>query len=301
MPSDPSASLELAQITTRGRAQHAITRAFAAAGLETPDLDARQLLAGILSIELTELILRPGLPLGSAARAVGDAVSRRLTGEPVSRILGYRAFYGHDFEINSTTLDPRADSETLIEAALSAIESEGWRDRPMKVLDVGTGSGCLLITLLIALPQARGFGTDISAAALDVAQRNAAKLGVQGRVAWQIADALGGVEGPFDLIVSNPPYIPSADIAGLQRDVRAFDPLVALDGGADGLAVYRSIIDSITNDISKGYVVFEVGYNQADAVAGLLKTRGWNLEWQPPVITHDLAGHARCVTQRTLR
>lgn len=290
---------ELVPATTRREAQFAIARALAAAGADTPDLDARLLLSGMAGIDPKALILQPNETLGTVAAPLMAAIRRRCSGEPVSRILGHRAFYGHDFEISPATLDPRPDSETVVEVALAAISDHVRNRHPLRILDVGTGSGCLLISLLIALPNACGLGSDVSSAALDVARRNAARLGVASRSDWKIAESLVGLEGPFDLLVSNPPYIPSANIAGLQREVKDFDPHQALDGGSDGLTVYRAMIDLIPTVVPAGFIVFEVGYDQADAVAELLQQRGLNLGWPLPVTSRDLDGRARCVAQKT--
>ncbi len=170
--------------------------------------------------------------------------------------LAQREFYGRRFALSSATLDPRPDSETLIEAALGIAAREGWRERSIRILDVGTGTGCLLLTLLAELPLATGVGTDISGEALQTAARNATSLGVAERVHFAQADALGGIDGPFDLVVSNPPYIASGDIAGLSTEVRKYDPRVALDGGADGLDIYRRIIADLGR-VLRGWVIFE--------------------------------------------
>ena len=159
-------------------------------------------------VDTAEIIARPERRLAADEQARLEAsVARRCAREPVSRILGEREFYGRRFALSSATLDPRPDSETLIEAALGIAAREGWRERSIRILDVGTGTGCLLLTLLAELPLATGVGTDISGEALQTAARNAASLGVAERVQFARADALGGVDGPFDLVVSNPPYI----------------------------------------------------------------------------------------------
>ena len=191
-----------------------------------PERDARLLAAAAISCSPGELIARPDRAVDEAAcRRLAEFVRRRCAREPVSRILGAREFYGRSFALSSATLDPRPDSETLIEAALALVDAKGWRERPLRIIDVGTGSGCLLLTLLAELPHATGVGTDIEQLALDLAAVNARHSDISGaierRCAFLRADALEGVEGPFDLLVCNPPYIRSGDIAGLEPEVRA--------------------------------------------------------------------------------
>ena len=202
--------------------------------------------------------------------------------------------------MSPATLDPRPDTETVIEPALDIVTRAGWRERPIRILDIGTGSGCLLLTLLAELPLATGVGTDIAASALEVAALNAASLGLAARISFALADMLDGIDGPFDLVISNPPYIPSADIAGLSAEVRRYDPGGALDGGEDGLDFYRRIIAGVPR-VGAGCVIFEVGAGQADDVALLLeqafvKTR------QAQLSRHaDLGGHTQrlCVVSVT--
>ncbi|HEX9881107.1 MAG TPA: peptide chain release factor N(5)-glutamine methyltransferase, partial [Hyphomicrobium sp.] len=225
---------------------------------------------------------------------LAEMLRRRCAREPVSRILGAREFYGRTFKVTPATLDPRPDSETLIEAALEIVDREGWRTRPLRILDVGTGSGCLLVTLLAELPQASGLGGDISAAALAVAADNARAHGVLSRMQVALHDGLDGIDGPFDLLVCNPPYIASAEIAELSPEVRAHDPRHALDGGPDGMAVYRAVMSDLPRVMSHGWVLFEVGAGQADALSRLI------CDTLPGVRTplqtwKDLGGHVRCV------
>src|SRR5437870_6345664 len=195
------------------------------AGVENAGDDARRLLAAVLSLSAAQILARPERPLSpDEARTVSRCVARRAAREPVSRILGDRDFYGRSFAISPATLDPRADSETLIAATLELAASEGWLARPLRLLDVGTGSGCLLLTLLAELPDAAGVGTDTSIAALDVARANAQRLGVADRAQWLAADALEAIRGKFDILISNPPYIPTHEMAGLDPEVRCYDP-----------------------------------------------------------------------------
>ena len=281
--------------TTLGDSVRAAQRALAEAGVEDAGRDARLLVAAAAGVDTQEIIIRPERPLGPAQQSRLQAMlTRRCAREPVSRILGEREFYGRRFALSAATLDPRADSETLIEAVLGLAAREGWGERPLRVLDIGTGTGCLLLTLLAELPLATGVGSDISAAALDTAASNAAALGLAARAAFTQADVLDGIDGGFDLVVSNPPYIPTSEIAGLKSEVREYDPRAALDGGRDGLAIYRRIIAGLPR-ILRGWVVFEVGAGQADAVAQLLQQAFVKTRHAEVARYSDLGGHTRCV------
>ena len=288
---DPSRAIEAGAVLRQ------LMSRFKSAGLETPGLDARLLLEAATGLPREALVAVPErlLDAGQIERVSSYAV-RRLAHEPVSRILGRREFWGRGFEVTPDTLDPRPDTETMIEAALGIARQQGWIGKPLRVLDIGAGTGCLLLTLLAELPSATGIGTDLSQAALDVARRNSARLGLDARAAWLCTDLVEGVAGPFDLVVSNPPYIPSGDIAGLEPGVRQFDPRLALDGGADGLAVYRALVPKLRRITTcGGWALVEVGAGQAEAVVDLVRdTEG------PQVATaarrfFDLAGHVRCV------
>jgi release factor glutamine methyltransferase len=280
---------------TLGDAVRSAQRELAAAGVEDAGRDARLLVAAAAGVDTAGIIARPERALSADEQhRLQLMVARRCAREPVSRILGVREFYGRPFALSPATLDPRPDSETLIGAALDIATREGWRDRPIRILDIGTGSGCLVLTLLAELPLATGVGTDIAAAALEVAALNATSLGLDARVSFTQSDVLDGIDGPFDLVVSNPPYIPSGDIPGLSAEVRQYDPRAALDGGKDGLDFYRRIIAGLP-PVLAGWVIFEVGAGQAEDVALLLeqafvKTR------QAQLSRHaDLGGHTRCV------
>lgn len=281
-------------------ARTAMAQMFAEAGITTPDLDARLLLCWVLDVDAAMLIAHRERPLGAKAAALTTAANRRLAREPVSRILGVRDFYGRTFQISPATLDPRPDTETLIDGALDYVKRH-QPTLPLRILDIGTGTGCLLITLLAELPQATGLGTDVSPAALALAAANAARLGVSSRAQWKLADALDGVDGTFDLIVTNPPYIPSGVIPGLEPEVRLFDPLASLDGGADGMAIYRSIVAGISLVLPEGCAFFEVGHDQAAALITLLEAQATARQWPTAEQRLDLAGHVRCVMQITRR
>jgi release factor glutamine methyltransferase len=270
-------------------------RALAAAGVETPERDARLLAGAATGFEAAELIARPDRPVDEGARSrLAELVRRRCAREPVSRILGAREFFGRSFALSPATLDPRPDSETLIETALAFVDENGWRTKPLRILDVGTGTGCLLVTLLAELAHASGLGTDVNEEALEVATANARRHGVAERAQFLRRSGLEGVDGPFDLLVCNPPYIASREIAGLAPEVRDFDPPGALDGGPDGLHLFREMIPGLTRVIPCGYVVFEVGAGQADCVAQMLQTiEGARQETIRR--RKDLGGHSRCV------
>jgi len=269
------------------------------AGIEGAGNDARRLLAAVLGLSAVQVLSRPERTLSPGeAECFSRCIARRIGREPVSRILGERDFYGRSFAISPATLDPRPDSETLIEAALALARSEGWQTAPLRILDVGTGSGCLLLTLLCELQRASGLGTDISVAALEIARRNADRLGVAHRSQWLAADALDGVSGEFDILVCNPPYIPTGEIAGLDPEVRQFDPVSALDGGDDGIRFFHRLGARIPHVIPNGWIVLEVGHDQAEAVVGLLTFSIPGIDPGNIRVFRDVAGKHRCVAAR---
>jgi release factor glutamine methyltransferase len=266
------------------------------AGIETPELDARLLLchAAGLTHEAYIAAAREGL-LPGAARRLDEAVARRLKHEPVARIVGEREFYGRKFLVDCHTLDPRPDTETLIETALDLVERKGLGGEQLKLLDLGTGTGCILITLLAELPQANGLGTDISEGALVSAAANAERLGVGPRASFVVADWLDRVEGKYDLVLSNPPYIASREIEALAEDVALYDPMLALDGGPDGLKAYRRIATRAGQVLAEGgTLLVEIGAGQAEAVTAIFEASGFRLDENEPV-RPDLAGRPRVV------
>jgi len=254
-------------------ARRALTRVFRDEGLATPALDARLLVMAAAGVSHAGLIREPDRGLAESERARLDGwAERRLAGEPVSRILGSRSFWGLDFHLAPETLDPRPDTETLVEAVLAARPA---RDAPLSILDLGTGTGCVLIALLSEFPWARGVGTDVCHAALVKARANAQRAGLANRARFVQADWLRGIGGCFDVVVSNPPYIAHGELAGLSREVRAHDPLPALDGGADGLDAYRAILGEIDRVLKPGgLAAVEVGYGQQTAVGRLMSAAG---------------------------
>lgn len=283
-------------------AMASLTRALNAAGIEGAARDARLLLLAALQISATDLIREPERRFsGEEAQKLAEFACRRMAHEPVSRILGSRGFYGRTFHVPPATLDPRPCTETVIEAALDVADGEGWRDQPIRILDIGTGSGALLVTLLAELPLATGAGTDISDAALEVARDNAERLGVAGRATFLNRRTLEGVDGTFHLLVSNPPYIPTGDIAALEPEVRDFDPPRALDGGTDGLDVYRALAASLKGTVPVGWAIVEVGAGQADAVESIFRDAVGPDALSDIRLWKDLGQHARCVAVKTRR
>jgi release factor glutamine methyltransferase len=266
------------------------------AGIGSPELDARLLLCHAAGLTHEVTIARAHGDLGTAVAARLEAlIARRLEREPVSRILGLREFYGRAFLVDPHTLDPRPDTETLIEAALELVASRGLCNQPLSLLDLGTGTGCILITLLAELPEACGLGTDISAEALTVAATNAQRLGVAKRASFIASNWLDGIAGKFDLIVSNPPYIPSAEIATLAEEVANHDPRAALDGGPDGLDAYRRIAARAGQVLApSGRILVEIGSEQAGAVVEIFNQASLGVDGTRTV-KRDLAGRPRVV------
>ncbi|MGO4405792.1 peptide chain release factor N(5)-glutamine methyltransferase [Bosea sp. RAF48] len=257
------------------------------AGSETAGLDARLLIEGSVGAENPDPDMV--LPAEALARLRGFA-ARRVAGEPVWRILGEREFWGLPFRLSPATLEPRPDSETIVEAALQELADR--RGEALKLLDLGTGTGCLLIALLSELPQATGIGIDLSEEASLTAAANAALNGLTDRVSFRQGNWTEGLTGGFDLILSNPPYIPSAEIAGLSVEVREHDPVLALDGGEDGLGPYRIFARTLPALLAPGgLVVFEIGAGQGPDVIALMRAGG--LEFRGS--RNDLGGHERAL------
>lgn len=277
-------------MVTVAAAVAALTPRFSAAGIDTPRLDARLLVAAVAGIRAQDILLRPDLELTPEAedRLLGFA-RRREAREPVSRILGARGFWTLDLEVGSATLDPRPDTETVIEAVLERISAP-----PQRILDLGTGTGAILLALLSEYPQATGVGTDLISDAVELARRNALRCGLADRSTFRQGSWTDGVTGPFDLVVSNPPYIPEADIPALEPEVRNHDPLSALIGqDSDGLGCYRVLIPAAAAVlVPGGLLALEVGIGQATAVADLLAAAGFD----HIRVRADLGGVDRCVS-----
>lgn len=255
---------------------------------------ARILFAGVLGLELVQIIASPAAPLSGGERARLRAAARRcLAGEPPGRVLGRRAFWGMEFRLGPETLEPRPDTETLVETALARLGAR-QSGQPSRLLDLGTGTGCILIALLHELPRAFGVGVDLAPGAAAIARDNARTNNVDDRSAFVAGDwaaAIGAV--PFDLVVSNPPYIESRALAGLDARVRLHDPVLALDGGPDGLAPYRLLAPEAMRLLRPGGVAaFEVGAGQAADVAALMRAAGFTATQ----VATDLAGVMRVVS-----
>lgn len=261
--------------------------ALKAAGCETPQLDARLLLQAAAAATREDLVLFPDRAVtdSDAARFRGH-IARRLAHEPVSRILAVREFYGRNFHVSPAVLDPRPDTETLVGAALARMGREAH------VLDLGTGSGAIIVTLLAERADVIGTATDISPEALVIARRNAEALGVSGRLRLVEGSWFAGLSELFDIIVSNPPYITESEFVTLAPEVRNFDPRLALVGGRDGLDPYRAIAGGAAASLKPGgHVLVEIGAGQAADVTAVFAAAGLRR-----VAAHrDLGGHVRCL------
>ena len=232
------------------------------AGIDGTATDGRLLVAAAFGLSREDMLRNPGMrPDPGRITRLEGFIDRRVAREPVSRILGRREFRSLEFDIGPATLDPRPDSETLVEAVL---EVAARLSHPPRLLDIGTGSGCLLLSILHELPAATGVGTDIASDAIDYARRNASKLGLDERAEFVTTNWADDVKGRFDIVLSNPPYIPTGDIPGLSTEVAGYDPAAALDGGADGLDAYRALSSCVGPVLaSPGIVVVEIGAGQA--------------------------------------
>lgn len=278
---------------TIAAARRALGNRLAEAGIAAAGLEARLLLGAVTGLDLTALITRAErLLTPEEAEQLEAFAARRLAGEPVARILGTHEFWGLPFALSADTLVPRPDTETVVEVALDALRHM-QRDNPL-ILDIGTGSGAILLALLSERRDASGVATDISPAALRTAQANAAALGLSARAGFVACDYTSALAGQFDLIVSNPPYIPTAEIAGLDPEVREHDPRRALDGGGDGLDAYRRIApESVRLLRPGGALVVEIGQGQSAGVAGLMRAAGLTVSVPPRA---DLSGIYRVLT-----
>ncbi|SDT33630.1 peptide chain release factor N(5)-glutamine methyltransferase [Bradyrhizobium canariense] len=280
-------------------ARRRLTERFRAHGIDSAELDARILVGAELGLDLTGMIAAAARPLAAAeAERLEAAARRRLAGEPVARILGAKEFWGLPLQLSAATLVPRPDTETVVELALEMLRVIPRANRRLRMADIGTGSGAILLALLSELPEADGVGTDISVAALSTARANAGRLGLGDRATFVACDYATGLQGAFDLIASNPPYIRSAEIADLATEVRDHDPHRALDGGPDGLAAYRSLIPQAAGLLaSDGALIVEVGHGQSSQVEQLMTAAGL-MHDRPPKA--DLAGIPRAVAGRKL-
>jgi len=288
-----SAIFRIPSGATVAAARRMLAEAFRAARLDAPALDARLIVGHALDLDHTALI-------GAAERAlsedeaadVTDFAMRRLAREPVARIIGCKEFWGLPIRLGPATLVPRPQTETVVEAALAAVDATGGRARTLRVADLGTGSGALLLALLSEMPHAVGVGTDVEPCALAVARDNAARLGLADRTHFVTCSFGAPLAGGFDLVVSNPPYVAAGDIAGLAPEVRAYDPRIALDGGPDGLAAYRAIAaDGRRLIASRGRLVVELGAGALADVVAIFSAAGF----VAAPARADLAGVARAL------
>ena len=280
-------------------ARRMLTARFRTNKIDSAELDARILVGSALDLDLTGVIAAASRPLTSEESIrLQDFARRRLSGEPIARILGLKEFWGLPLRLSAATLVPRPDTETVVELALEMLRAGPGPDRSLRIADIGTGSGAILLALLSELPEACGFGTDISVAALRTASANAVHLGLADRAAFVACDYAAALSARFDLIVSNPPYIRSAEILDLATEVRDHDPHRALDGGADGLDAYRALIPQAARLLAPGgALVVEVGHGQSANVEGLMTAAGLIREGPPKA---DLAGIGRAVAGRRL-
>ncbi|TPM97400.1 peptide chain release factor N(5)-glutamine methyltransferase [Mesorhizobium sp. B2-1-5] len=247
------------------------------AAVDDPALDARLIVEHFSGTTCTQAIADPEHAVDAAALVQIDrALRRRAGGEPVHRILGYREFYGLRLSLSPETLEPRPDTETLVEAILPFVRATVMREGECRILDLGTGSGAIALALLSAVPAAIATGVDLSEGALRTATRNAAKLGLGDRFTALLSDWFEKVSGRYHVIVANPPYIRSEDIGNLQDEVRDFDPRLALDGGADGLAPYRVIAAEAAKFLEAGSrIAVEIGYTQHIEVTAIFRSSGY--------------------------
>jgi len=277
------------EITVRAALDDAAAR-LASAGIADTRREARILVAAALGWDAAEVFGRPEAGLDRTARVrFAEFLARRAAREPMSRILGHREFWSLRFALSPETLDPRPDSETLIEAALAELPD---RTRPYRVLDLGTGSGCLLLALLSELPHAEGLGVDYAFGAVETARRNAAALSLGDRAHFMVGDWSTAIEGEWDVILANPPYVASSEIARLMPEVADYEPHTALDGGPDGLSAYRRLAPELVRlGVPGAIAVVEAGAGQAAAIAAIMVEAGLAMR----DVRHDLSGVDRCL------
>lgn len=268
-----------------------LAQTFRLAGIDSPEVDARALVGQALRLERAQLLSQSDRVLETREIAALSALAaRRLKREPVSRIRGRKEFWTLSLQVSPDVLDPRPETETIVEDALDFVARAGRRMEKLRILDIGTGSGALLLALLSELPNATGIGTDISPAALEVARANAQGNRIAARCGFVACHIADGVQGPFDLVVSNPPYIAHDAIAALDPEVRDYDPLIALDGGADGLDAYRAIAGAARRLLAPGGHLFvELGAGQGPDVGALFTKVGLSVD----AARADLSGIAR--------
>ena len=286
--------LDLSAVKTIQALYLAVRHTFREAGLAEADLDARVLVAEAIGCEPRNLLLQYDAEVSEVVlQTVQEFAEARLAGKPVGRIIGYREFWGLRFVLSGATLEPRPDTETLVEQVLAFCERRGGFAKPWVFADIGTGTGAIGISLLSELPNAMCVAVDLSGDALVTARQNAAAHGVSKRFYTVQSSYLDALGGPFDFIVSNPPYIRSGVITELTREVLLHDPVLALDGGASGLIAYKELIGKGKRIIKgNGGLLLEIGFDQAEELAELAKA----VAGLPVEVTRDLAGQPRVVT-----
>ena len=252
-----------------------LSKNFSISGIETSELDARLILKEILSFDDKELIINENYNIPERfikeIFAIGE---RRLKGEPISKIFKKRNFYKSTFIISNDVLDPRPETELIVEIANNFIK----KNEVKNILDLGTGSGCILLSILKENKMINGLGIDLSKEAINIAQKNSKKLQVEKQSNFLISNWMESINFKFDIVVSNPPYIPSKDIKKLSKDVKKFDPLISLDGGEDGLSCYRLIVKDLKRVITKNaIIIIEIGCNQSKLVEEIFKKNDFKL------------------------
>jgi release factor glutamine methyltransferase len=283
----------IVRMTTLGALHRQARDQLAEAGMADAALDARLLVEHFTGTTRTDAIADAGRGVEpEAAAAVQAALDRRIAREPVHRILGCRQFYGLDLRLSPATLEPRPDTETLVDFCLPFLKERQAAGERCRILDLGTGSGAIALALLSRLPEAVAVGTDISAEALETALSNANIIGLKDRFDGIVSDWFEAVNGGFTLVVSNPPYIPTRDIGMLEPEVRDHDPARALDGGSDGLDAYRKIASGVEKHLDEnGRVAVEIGFDQRPDVTGIFEAEGFVLEES----ARDLGGNERAL------
>ena len=270
--------------------QKKITKILAEGGIETNSLDARIILREIFNFDEKELILNSDLILSeSKISKVQKIITRRLNFEPVSKIFGKRDFYNSTFSISDDVLDPRPETENIVEIANNFILEKGYES----FIDLGTGSGCIILSILKENKNLTAVGVDISIDAINIAKKNSKDMNLEKRSSFLVSNWLSSIYNSYDLIISNPPYIPSDEIITLSKTVKNFDPLISLDGGQDGLKCYKEIAQDINRVINKnGRVILEIGYNQAHDVVKIFESK----EFKLLKIYNDINGLNRILT-----
>lgn len=272
-----------------------LTKQFEAVGIDTAGLDARLLVQHVSGLGHSGIIAKPDHELSlKQKKQLSSLFQRRRKREPLSRLIGETEFWSLPFLISPDTLDPRSDTETLIEHALHMIGSK--KETPLRLLDLGTGTGCILLSLLHELPEATGLGVDLNPGAVEIAHKNALNLSLETRVKFQQSDWFSTIDGKFDVILSNPPYIPECELANLMPEVRDFDPVLALNGGETGLFPYEIIFKQAINYLKQdGMLIFEFGQNQEKQLIDLLNKSPIGCFIETLEQRSDLAGIIRTI------